>query len=497
MPTESLEFVKPRAMVGVKELQRRRKEGGVAGIVEEQFLESSISYKTASNSAYDGQRLNAFFGDEWFKVPSYKMDILKQIDNIRNVLSLENEKKIIGKGIICSTVEEIKNGETVEKARKFWDSSDHYNRGPDGRTMSGFVRVFRGYQYNSPIDEYGRPKVDEAAKFRDERIAKLQAGGDTKALQSLYRKQPATIHDALVTDEEDCVLYPHMCRAQLKALSLGENIYGCREDLIAVEGNLVWENGNIGDNVIFLPQKGGKWHISQRPIYPNRRLSPYPADMKKPGNNGIYEMGADPFDASVTDEEGSKGAFAVKIKFLPDYENPDLMYDESSNPINVADMWTDTYVCDYIFREKNPYSFYEDALKTAIFYGVKINAESDKPGLIEWIKNKGYQAYLRKSIKSPDIIKRQRRKGADEKLGTKASTPVITRYTELLTAYVYSRINSVRHPRIIAQWAEYKITNRGKLDLVVASAMTELSDKEGMKIAEAKHEENFELYTSQ
>lgn len=452
------------------------------------WLMGYIDYESTVTGKYDGRILHTAHLDEAWKIPPHRMDVAAQIKNLRRCITLNNEQVIIGKMCVTSTVEKrgaMEDETTVEIAEKLWDESDPNQRDANGRTQSGLARIFRNYELNAPVDEWGFHKKEEARIFRTNKVSELTRKKDIASLIDLRRKEPATIEDAFSAEEDKCPINPAMVKHQLQCIKEGTDRYGTPiPDYTprVVEGNLVWENGIKNSRVVFIPDMNGRWHFTQMPKIPNN-VGYRPVSYIKDGNRvtetlpspqsmAFYRMGMDPYDADQTIGKGSDGAFAVKRRlYLPDEKEP-LRFDDQGLIENVEDMITNTYVCDYKYRHQNPETFYEEAIMTAWFFGVAVFPEIDKPGFVNWAKKNGYAAFIQ--YEPPDLAS-----GRKSRQGAKASTSLISTYTEQLIIYTGVYVWNNHLPRLLNQWANFVVAKRTKFDLAVASGFTELADLEG------------------
>jgi hypothetical protein len=480
--TERLWFGPQRDMITTKRL----KEGFDASD-SKRWLLSEIDYQATTDGKYDGRLLNFYHLDEAWKIHPSKMDVMKQLRNIKKVITLNNEQQIIGKMAITSTVElRGKDDEynTVEIAKELWETSDPNERDSNGRTSSGLVRLMRNYELNAPVDDFGFHKIEQARLFRKNRLTDLEARKDARGILDLKRKEPEDIYDAFSMDEDQCPLNPALCKMQLRCIEEGLDRFGYPiEDYSPklVEGNLMWENNRAFTKVIFVPMPGGRWHftqmpkignnVSQRPVTYNKNGVKVTEVLPVPNSMAFYRMGMDPYDSDEIIGKGSDGAFAVKRRlYLPDEVNT-IRFDEHNMIENPEDMITNTYVCDYKYRHPSPENFYMDAIMTAWFFGCKIFPELDKPGFVIWAKKQGLAGFIQ--YEPPEITPARK-----SRMGTKATTNIISTYVEQLVIYTGTFIWNNHLPRLIQQWSKFIPRMRTKFDLAVASGFTELADME-------------------
>lgn len=471
--SDKLHFTKPPEKQTVRKLKNDDYDKG-------EYLESLIDTKPTKDGAFDGWRLKFYHLDEVFKIKRSQMNVEKQVRNIKECLALNGGMVINGKMLLTSTIEQTDDkidAATLDMAESLWEKSDPNHRPVNGRTTTGLVRWMRDYTYNAPVDEWGFHQVEEYKAKRDQEEAYYLQNNMTEELSNLYRKHPANIQQALNNMSSDCVLHPQMCRKRINQIKNNQNWLGEEYDRDGkkitqkiVVGNLEWKDNRFGGSVVFVPNPAGHWHVSQFPLEPNKvtRIK----NMLAPNNTINYRMGADPYDADQTAQTGSDGAFAVKRRYNPLHENR-IDYDINGEPLNVWDMETDQYVCDYKFRPKNPYHFYEAVLKTCIWYGTAVFPELDKAGFATWMRAKGYSLFLQfeSSLLIADLGSRKK-----ARQGAKATEAIVDRYIEQLSSYVYRRVACCHHPRILEQWEKFTRKKRGKLDLAVSTGFAELAD---------------------
>jgi hypothetical protein len=102
-------------------------------------LESKISYMATTLGKYDGDRLRWWYLDEFGKIDPKKMDIKEQWRIVKLCLSLSNMRKIVGKALFTTTVEEIKGGDTITICREMWEDSDPHASASAGHDRRGAV----------------------------------------------------------------------------------------------------------------------------------------------------------------------------------------------------------------------------------------------------------------------------------------------------------------------------------------------------------------------
>ena len=481
--SEEMKFHRPSEVNTVKKLKEQR--GEVIEDSDGEFLDSSISYRATVNLAYDGQQLGHYILDECVKIPHFKMNVKNQYDNIRRVLTLNNGMTSYGKAMLLSTVEEKSENDpdnsTVEMAEELWDGSDPNKLDGNGQTKTGLVRIFRGYEKNAQIDEFGFPKIEEARKHRQNRIDSLLRDKNYTELLSLYRKEPETVQEAFSKSTTNCPLHPEMCQTRLNEIKMGIDHHGNKVDNEVVIGNLQWKGGKPGTEVEFVRSKDGRWHFSQFPFRENsvsKRGKKY-----LPLNQPFYRLGCDPFDTEEVVNKGSDGAFTVKRKlYMPHEDSSKLTLNELGEVENVWDMKTNQYVCAYKFRHQDPEDFYKDFIMTAWYFGVMGYVELDKPGLTQWVR-KNYPGFLQ--LEPEDIINSIVTRN-NRREGSKTTNALVGTYVGLLSSHISKYIWAEKIPLIITQWMYFETKKRTKFDVAVSTGWTEIADMDEVREKEEK-----------
>lgn len=422
---------------------------------------STADYEATEFRAYDGTIKHVYHGDEYGKIRVSDMHIIDQWDVIKRCMSMYNDAVFVGNGLITTTVEDVDgdggmDAGNVELAQKLWDLSDPKNL-VNGRTLTGLKRIFRGYQYGADIDEYGFHKIEEATRRRDAEIAAMRAIGDFEGIMRLQRKQPASVEEALQVASLDCTLLPHLIDAQVT--NLRENPPVIRR------GNLVWIDGRFGGSVEWVEDPQGKWYATQMPVKKNARGRKSNGDVK-PGNDIHYSIGADPIDSGKDRGTGSDGAIVVFRKFNIAME-PNVILDDQGLVTDVKQMLTDQFVCIYGHRPDDPYEYFEDALKTAIFWGAPIFFELDKPYAYNKFRETGFRTYLQ--YRPKETITSARTQGRTKDQGAKATGEIISLYVDALRHHVANRWQTYRLMPLLQDMRKFNTKNRTERDLSVAA----------------------------
>ena len=178
---------------------------------------------------------------------------------------------------------------------EMWDESNPTDMGKTNRTVTGLYRYFRNAELAGEIDEFGFHKREEAKSAVLIQIADLKERNKLDKIMDLKRKHPLTIEDALAIPATDCILLPYRLDARLHEIKHGVDHNGIKltEDRHkAIRGNLVWLPGKKHREVGWVPNKNGRWEISEHPAQPNKLT--FQDGNAFPVYNHLYSMGVDP-----------------------------------------------------------------------------------------------------------------------------------------------------------------------------------------------------------
>jgi hypothetical protein len=489
-PTKEMVFNYPEEIYSRKKLVDARHKGdndGEQGELIHRYpaIDARIDYETTTKGAYDGVRLNLWHLDEPGKILG--MNVSEQWEIIKPALALFNGETIVGKALWTTTVENFETSgkiNTMEVVKKLWDESDPSNLNKNGQTKSGLYRYFRSCVNSYKTDEFGYHKRDECIVHRANNIESYTKESDWDGLANFLRKFPLTIGDVFTPPHKDCVLYPVLLdkrRAQIeenKAGNYGDvNPDGSRVTPKAVRGDFVWSNG-FGSNVNWLPNPKGRWYVSQHPAVKNKRVYKH-GKLPHPGNSAFFTFGVDPADHMEHEGKGSDMGGAIYRRFDRGVDS-ELDID-AHGVVCEYDVWkmqTGQFVADYLHRTPDPTGSYEDLLMAAIYFGVPIFPEKNKPAIILWFYSKGFQHYVQyrpKQTRVESVGKKKYRKSQSEK-GITATGPVIDLYVQQMKKHVYQYIFACHHLRMIRDFRLFNVKNRSKRDLSVAAGMALLAD---------------------
>jgi hypothetical protein len=485
-PKSELIFDYPPEVNTAQKMKKKRKNGDKGDDYEEQSIltpaiESTITYETTKLGRYDGKRLRIYHLDEPGKI--LEMPVKEQWNIVKQTLHLYNGKKIVGKALLTTTVEDFEEGtvNTMQAMKWFWENSNPNNLDANGRTGTGLRRYFRSCLLSSEPDEFGMINVQEAMEWVGNTVKYLESIGDFDGLADLKRKQPIHIEDVFSIPHKECVLFPVLLDKRIHQIEANLHAYTNKNvDLLgysirpkAVRGDLHWIS-KFGGEVAWIADPNGRWCISQHPIKPNERIV---VDGKpRPCMDTSYTFGVDPIDAMLEGKGKHSEAGGVVYRRYDELKDGYLERDDQGRIIEAWRMESAQFVCDYLFRTQDPNECFEDLLKTAIYYSVPMFYERDKPSVGVFFETSGFYYYMKSRPMETDTnIKKRIKKGRKEK-GAKATPQLIRLYVDRLKGQVYNYIDTFNHLRILRCHRQFNVENRTERDLTVAAGFALLAD---------------------
>jgi len=400
-------------------------------------LESWIDWGSSERFHYDGSKLNTYVMDEFGKTIS---DSVWERWNVVR-FCLDQDGEWCGKALLTSTIEEMESG--GEHAKKLWDSSNPNDRNDNGRTKSGLYRFFLPAFETLFFDEYGMPLVEKAKLHLMNEREGLK--NDPHALSSVIRKNPFSIEEAFRVDGSRCIYNPELLNARRDELSWMENV--------VERGNFEWVNGEPDTKVEWRKNSNGRWLICTGFKFDedtDRNNVIKAGNMFKPGNRTKFTCAIDGYDHDITQDDmrRSNAASYVKKKHQPGKE---------SDPFN------NTYVLEYCARPAMSSIFYEDMIKQCFYFGCDVLAESNKPGVIKYFRERGYEYFL---IMLPGY----------KEPGIPSTTENKKTLAEVTEEQIEKSINKIYFIKLIEDWLEFDLLKTQKYDRAMAAGWCEVAD---------------------
>ena len=489
-PKTELAFRVPAAKITKKNMYDIGDEG-VDG------LDTTIDWKNTEDNSYDGEKLLFLAHDEsgkWTKPVNIK-------ENWRITKTcLRLGSKIIGKCMMGSTSNALSKG--GKNFKDIYEDSSIYSRNGNGQTKSGLYKLFIPMEWNMEgfIDKYGMPvfrkpkeKIEGvdggwitngAIDYWEAEVESLKQ--DSDALNEFYRQFPRTESHAFRDEAKQALFNLTKIYHQIDY-----NDSMIKEHYIT-RGSFSWRDGVKDTEVIFSPDKNGRFYISWIPQKHLQNNVHVKNGIKHPGNEHIGSFGCDSYDISaVVDGRGSNGSLHGLTKFHMD-EAP-----------------TNEFFLEYTARPQTAEIFFEEVLMACVFYGMPILIENNKPRLLYHFKNRGYRGFC---LNRPDkqyskLSKTEKELGGipnsseDVKQAHAAAIEsYIEKYVGLDLEGKYKdsdQMGTMPFTRTLEDWAKFDINERTKYDASISSGLAIMANQKHLYMPEKKESKlilNFARY---
>jgi hypothetical protein len=323
------------------------------------------------------------------------------------------------------------------------------------------------WSYEGYIDSYGLPVFDTpqtpvtgidgtpidlgVIEHWDNEVEGLKQ--DQDGLNEFYRQFPRTEKHAFRDETKQSLFNLVKIYEQI---DYNEEIHNIAS---VTRGSFQWKNGVKDTEVIFYPNKDGRFLISWVPSKNLQNNVIIKNGKKHPGNEHIGAFGCDSYDISGTvDGKGSNGSLHGLTRF------------------SMEDAPPNHFFLEYISRPQTAETFFEDVLMACVFYGMPILAENNKPRLLYYFKRRGYRGF---SINRPDKVWNKLSTTEKEIGGIPNSSEDIKQsHAAAIETYIedYVGFNGEEHGDMYFQntledWAKFNINNRTKHDASISSGL--------------------------
>ena len=449
--------------VPASKLTRRKLEENIKA-VELQGLDTTIDWKNTGDNSYDGEKLKLLAHDESGK--------WERPDNILNnwrvtKTTLRLGRRVVGKCMMGSTSNALDKG--GNNFKKLYYNSDVTKRNKNGQTSSGLYSLFipMEWNYEGFMDTFGLPvfttpenpvlsidniPIDSGViEHWENEVEGLK--NDPDSLNEYYRQFPRTEQHAFRDEAKDSLFNLTKIYQQIdynEELSNSFNV---------TKGSFMWKNGVQDTEVIFTPNKDGRFLISWVPPKNLQNRVIIKNGVKYPVNEHIGAFGCDSYDISGTvDGKGSKGSLHGLTKF------------------SMEDAPPNHFFLEYIARPQTADIFFEDVLKALVFYSMPILAENNKPRLLYYLKRRGYRGY---SMNRPDKIWNKLSTTEKEIGGIPNSSEDIKQaHAAAIEAYINEYVGDLGNSygdmyfqSTLEDWGRFNINNRTKYDATISSGL--------------------------
>lgn len=450
-------------------------------------LDTTIDWLNTADNSYDGQKLLNLVHDESGKwlAPN---NILNNWRVTKTCLRLGS--RIVGKCMMGSTVNALAKG--GQNFKDLYSDSDPHKRNANGQTKSGLYSLFIPMEYNMEgfIDEYGHAVIDDPEKpvmgidGREIRVGAVTywqnevdaLKSDSDALNEFYRQYPRTESHAFRDESKQSLFNLTKIYQQI---DYNDSLI---KDRVLTRGSFHWKNGEKDTQVVWTPEKNGRFLISWVP--PERLQNKFimKNGKKYPANEELGAFGCDPYDISgVVGGGGSNGALHGLTATSLDQDVPSNMF-----------------FLEYVARPQTADIFFEEVLMACVFYGMPVLAENNKARMLYHFKNRGYRGY---AMNRPDKHLNQLSKTELEIGGIpNTSEDIKQTHAACIESYIEQYVgfdteSTYRDPEVIGNmyfirtledWARYDINNRTKFDASISSGLAIMATRKHMFKTEPK-----------
>jgi hypothetical protein len=450
--------------VPASKLTRRKLDQG-QGPEELEGLDTTIDWKNTGDNSYDGEKLKLLAHDESGK--------WERPDNILNnwrvtKTTLRLGSRIVGKCMMGSTSNALDKGGANFK--KLYEDSDVTKRNRNGQTSSGLYSLFipMEWNYEGFIDAYGNPVFDTPQEPAEGPYGEIIDQGviehwqnevdglknDQDGLNEYYRQFPRTEQHAFRDEAKESLFNLTKIYEQI---DYNEEV---QNGMQVTQGSFQWENGQQDSNVIFAPNKNGRFKISWVPPKNLQNRVIVKNGVKYPGNEHVGAFGCDSYDISGTvDKRGSKGSLHGLTKFSMEDAPPNMFF------------------LEYIARPQTAEIFFEDVLMALVFYGMPLLAENNKPRLLYYLKRRGYRGF---SMNRPDKLW-NKLSVTEKDIGgiPNSSEDIKQAHAAAIESYIENYVGQVTEgmygdiyfQKTLEDWAGFNINNRTKFDATISSGL--------------------------
>lgn len=422
--------------------------------LDKEELGSMIDFQSADAIAYDGQKIQRYFADEWAKTT--EVNIYDRHEVIRYCL-LDDEGKIIGKALYSSTVEKLdtERDGIQDAARNLWNDSDQLNKQENGRTSSGLYRFFMSADRAKNFDLYGFPDVQKTIKeiLADRESVKH----NTRSLSKRIKKEARTIEEAFSDDGDDCIFNSQNINAQLAYLrqnpiSRFRYLYFYRDlDTQKVR----WRDVDPNKTDLY-------WKTLALPPLNEDNKFRMEGNLRYPTRGGVGVIGVDGYSNTQGGKEyGSKLSGWYFIKY------------DTMNPENTGLFGGHIYG-----RPNEKEDMYNQILLCSEYMSFPVYFEFVSDDYYTYFKNRGRLNYLGRFPKNTIDPIRLKRDKVERHFGFPTTEFALTKQNDAMTTYIEHHSEKIFYEELLEDLLKFRPYKRTPSDRTVSAMITLVSSLE-------------------
>lgn len=409
--------------------------------IDKDELGSAVDWQPAHETAYDGQKIHRYVGDECGKTT--EANVYDRHEVVRYCLK-DDEGRIIGKALYTTTVEKLDtdNNGIQDAFKLLWDESDQSKRQENGETSSGLYRFFMSAKRTRNFDKYGFP--DEEKTLKAILLEREAAKNNPRALSARMRKEPITIEEAFSADSDSCIF--NVINIAKREQELKENPVIKRKVIFYrdIDQKVKWREAS--------PQEGFHWKITQFPEAKEQNKYYYEQKTKKPGRTHDGVIAVDGYSNSQGGNKyGSRASAWIGRRF--DMLNPKQ---------------TGKAIGHLIGRPSVKEILHEQVMLAAEFYGYKAWYEHNSDDYLSYFRDRGKIGYLGLY---PNSVIDPTKKDAEKYRGFPTTPFSLTKQNDVGIMYFEHHIDKIDYENVLEEAKKYDPNNRNEFDTTVSFLM--------------------------
>jgi hypothetical protein len=453
----------------------------------ENGLESYMDFRASGEGEYDQAVLHSYVMEEPGK--TLVANVSLRWDTVKPCL--KRGIFIRGKAFFGTTVEYMdvldKGGRAYQKL--FYES-DYDKRDELQQTVSGLYAAFlpgdcalEGY-----FDDWGHPMRERARQHIT--LERRSKRDKPKDYSNLVRKYPLSIAEIFWVNADRCVFNATILQDRKIELDSSTVPMFSKFDL-------EWENKKRFSKVIFKHNQDNGWFKSSW-MFPGTdyltmsNKTEKRGDFYYPLNESTFTAGCDPVDHRVVTEQRmsfgeediisarrSKPVLVVKRRYdstIDGVITPELLLERAQQRYPYK---TGVYIGMMDVRPTDPNIFYERCLMVAWLFGMSINVESAKPGVINYFYQNNCAGFIKGKY-----IPESSNKAPNGEAGTPANAMTINEYTDALCTYIDYFGHTNPFVDIVTDNLIFNPAKTKEHDYTVAEGWCELGEKIRPKVVE-------------